>query len=80
LALFSLVLSMPSLTLPPDPPRRTTFGHSAPEKELFDHFGFGVDGIASKCGAWYSEKSGAGSLPGVGEFDELLLNLHPPTH
>lgn len=64
------------LTLLPATSCRTTFGHSAPEKELFDHFGFGVDGIASKVGSWYTEKSGAGSLPGVGEFDELLLNLH----
>jgi dihydroxyacetone synthase len=54
-----------------------SFGHSAPAPLLYEHFGFGVDNIASKVGKWVESrkaKDGSGwELPEVGDFDELLL-------
>jgi dihydroxyacetone synthase len=47
-----------------------TFGLSAPQGVLYEHYGFGVDNLAKVIGAW---KEGLqGRVPGVGEFAELL--------
>lgn len=53
----------------------TGFGHSAPYSVLFEHFGFGPKNLAEKIGNWAETKrNGDGwSLPGVGEFEELLI-------
>ena len=52
-----------------------SFGHSAPQQVLYEHFGFGVDNLTKKIGEFAkSKKSGDGwELPGVGEYEELLL-------
>ena len=53
-----------------------TFGHSAPQATLYEHFGFGPGHIAEKVGQWAGRKrkeGGGWDVPGVGEFDELLL-------
>ncbi|WWC64906.1 transketolase [Kwoniella dejecticola CBS 10117] len=57
----------------------TGFGHSAPYSVLFEHFGFGPKNLASKISAWAeTRKTSQGwDLPGVGEFEELLLNQNP---
>ncbi|WWC95056.1 transketolase [Kwoniella sp. B9012] len=54
----------------------TGFGHSAPYSTLFEHFGFGPQNLAAKISAWAeTRKSSQGwDLPGVGEFEELLLH------
>lgn len=48
-----------------------SFGHSAPQQLLYEHFGFGVQNIADRVGKWVEEKKG--DIPGVGEYDEILL-------
>ncbi|KAJ7641468.1 Transketolase, thiamine diphosphate binding domain-containing protein [Roridomyces roridus] len=54
-----------------------TFGLSAPQATLFDLFGFGVDTIVEKVGAFADSKRVDGKivLPPVGEFEELLLGF-----
>ncbi|KII95646.1 hypothetical protein PLICRDRAFT_34572 [Plicaturopsis crispa FD-325 SS-3] len=57
-----------------------TFGLSAPQAKLFDIFGFGVDNMTEKIGAYVAGKRVDGKivLPGVGEFEELLLGYAKP--
>ena len=53
-----------------------TFGHSAPAATLYEHFGFSPGHIAEKVGKWAKGKrkeGGGWDVPGVGEFEELLL-------
>lgn len=52
-----------------------SFGHSAPEPVLYEHFGFGPANLAAKIGAWAASRKGGNgiSIPGVGEYAELLL-------
>ncbi|WWC70483.1 transketolase [Kwoniella pini CBS 10737] len=50
-----------------------TFGHSAPQQQLYDHFGFEPSNMASKIDAWANKWISKGRLPGLGEFEELLL-------
>ncbi|KAK4689319.1 dihydroxyacetone synthase, partial [Tremellales sp. Uapishka_1] len=50
-----------------------TFGHSAPQQQLYEHFGFEPANIAAKVEAWASSWKAKGRLPGLGEYDELLL-------
>lgn len=53
-----------------------SFGHSAPQQTLYEHFGFGIDNMTEKIGSWAETRrqSGGGwDLPGVGEYEELLL-------
>jgi dihydroxyacetone synthase len=55
-----------------------TFGHSAPQKTLYEHFGFTPEILAKKIGDWVETRRGAeGSwdIPGVGEFAELLNGI-----
>ncbi|WVR07287.1 transketolase [Kwoniella sp. DSM 27419] len=52
-----------------------TFGHSAPQQQLYEHFGFEPDNIAAKVDAWAGKWKEAGRLPGLGEFEELLLGF-----
>lgn len=47
-----------------------TFGLSAPQDVLYNHFGFGVDHLAKAISEFRDQQKG--SLPGVGEFAELL--------
>lgn len=48
------------------------FGHSGPQGDLFEMFGFGEENVA-KIVSEFAERNSA-ELPGVGEFEELLLN------
>lgn len=53
-----------------------SFGHSAPQDTLYEHFGFGIDNMTQKIGDWAESRrssSGGWDLPGVGEYEELLL-------
>ncbi|WWC61577.1 transketolase [Kwoniella dejecticola CBS 10117] len=50
-----------------------TFGHSAPQQQLYDHFGFDPANMASKIDSWANKWKVKGRLPGLGEFEELLL-------
>lgn len=54
-----------------------SFGHSAPGETLYNHFGFGVDNLTEKIGAWAESRRADGGkawdIPYVGEFAELLL-------
>ncbi|WVW83577.1 transketolase [Kwoniella bestiolae CBS 10118] len=50
-----------------------TFGHSAPQQQLYDYFGFEPDHMATKIDSWTTRWSNKGRLPGLGEFEELLL-------
>lgn len=52
-----------------------TFGVSAPQDVLFEHFGFSPSNLADKIGSYVDKwrgDSGKLVLPGVGEFEELL--------
>lgn len=49
------------------------FGHSGPQAELFEMFGFGEDNVTNVVCDFVTRHSN-GPLPGVGEFEELLLN------
>jgi dihydroxyacetone synthase len=55
---------------------------SAPAGTLYEFFGFGPDNLAKKITSWSSGyKKGDGyELPGVGEFEELLLGIQPDHH
>lgn len=55
-----------------------TFGLSAPQEVLYEHFGFGVDNLTSKIGEYY--KGLNGEIPGVGEFGELLNGFMQDRH
>jgi len=57
-----------------------TFGLSAPQDKLFEVFGFGVDNMTEKIGQYVASKTANGTLqiPGVGEFEELLLGHYDP--
>jgi dihydroxyacetone synthase len=59
-----------------------TFGMSAPQNTLYEFFGFGPEHLAEKITSWSSGlKKGDGyELPGVGEFEELLLGVQPDHH
>jgi dihydroxyacetone synthase len=53
-----------------------TFGLSAPQQVLYEHFGFGVQNLAEKIGGWAESRkaeNGGWNIPGVGEYEELLL-------
>lgn len=50
-----------------------TFGLSAPQAELYEHFGFGIENITSKVASFVGKWRDAGRLPAVGEFDKILL-------
>jgi dihydroxyacetone synthase len=49
------------------------FGLSAPQEVLFEHFGFSPAHLAKVIGEWAGKLDG---VPGVGEFEELLLDRH----
>jgi dihydroxyacetone synthase len=54
-----------------------SFGHSAPQQTLYDHFGFGIDNMTEKIGKWAESRRGQDGqweLPCVGEYEELLLD------
>lgn len=48
-----------------------TFGHSGPQADLFEMFGFGEENVARIVSDFVDRHSS--NLPGVGEFEELLL-------
>lgn len=48
-----------------------TFGHSGPQADLFEMFGFGEENVARVVSDFVDRHSL--DLPGVGEFEELLL-------
>lgn len=50
-----------------------SFGYSAPQQTLYEKFGFGVDHMQEKATAWIGRWRKQGEVPGVGEFEELLL-------
>lgn len=52
-----------------------TFGHSGPQKELFEMFGFGPENVAAKVESYVQSRCEDGKvvLPRIGEFEELLL-------
>ncbi|WVQ67995.1 transketolase [Kwoniella botswanensis] len=50
-----------------------TFGHSAPQQQLYEYFGFEPDNMATKIDSWAANWKSKGRLPGLGEFEELLL-------
>ncbi|ORX35624.1 transketolase [Kockovaella imperatae] len=52
-----------------------TFGHSAPQQQLYDMFGFNPKDMAERIGAWAGKWEKEGRLPGLGEFEELSLGL-----
>jgi len=49
------------------------FGHSGPQADLFEMFGFGEANLARVVGEFVGRHA-EGDVPGVGEFEELLLN------
>lgn len=55
-----------------------TFGLSAPQDILYNHFGFGTENLV-KVIKGYKEELG-GKLPGVGEFRELLNGFMEGRH
>ena len=52
-----------------------SFGHSAPQQTLYEHFGFGVENLAKRIGEFAKGRRDGDrwDLPGVGEYAELLL-------
>ena len=52
-----------------------SFGHSAPQQTLYEHFGFGVDNLTKRIGDFAKSRRNGNEwdLPGVGEYSELLL-------
>ncbi|KAK0193656.1 Transketolase, thiamine diphosphate binding domain-containing protein [Armillaria mellea] len=63
-----------------------TFGLSAPQETLYEIFGFGPQTVADKIGDLVSRRTrqdGVIDLPGVGEFEELLVGyakMHAGPH
>ncbi|GAA6018867.1 hypothetical protein JCM10207_000268 [Rhodosporidiobolus poonsookiae] len=49
-----------------------SFGHSGPQADLYEMFGFGEENVAKVVGEYVSRQKG--EIPGVGEFEELLIN------
>ncbi|KAM0753524.1 transketolase [Meredithblackwellia eburnea MCA 4105] len=49
-----------------------TFGHSGPQADLYEMYGFGVENLVEVIGEYAGKWSKEGRLPGVGEFEELL--------
>lgn len=49
-------------------------GHSAPQKQLYEHFGFEPSNMAKLIGDWAASWESQNRLPGLGEFAELLLD------
>lgn len=58
-----------------------SFGISAPQDVLFETFGFGPKNLAHKIGDWVQSRTvdGEVEVPGVGEFEELLIS-HAAVH
>ncbi|KAG7527769.1 hypothetical protein FFLO_06611 [Filobasidium floriforme] len=52
-----------------------SFGHSAPQEQLYDYFGFNPKDMANRIDVWVKRWQGESRLPGVGEFEELLLGV-----
>lgn len=50
-----------------------TQGHSAPQAQLYDYFGFAPSDMASAIDKWANTWKTAKRMPGLGEFEELLL-------
>ena len=52
-----------------------SFGMSAPQDVLFEHYGFGIEGMSAKIEGWVESRRDGESfrLPGIGEYAELLL-------
>ncbi|KIR57904.1 transketolase [Cryptococcus bacillisporus CA1873] len=50
-----------------------TFGHSAPQQQLYEHFGFSPKAMAEKIDEWAAKWQTKGGRPGLGDFEELLL-------
>lgn len=48
-------------------------GHSAPQKQLYEYFGFEPKDMAGKIDAWVGKWQDKGRLPRIGEFEELLI-------
>jgi len=59
-----------------------TFGMSAPQATLYEYFGFKPENLAEKIGRWAEGRKEGDkyTLPGVGEFEELLLDQVPDHH
>ncbi|KAK7044130.1 hypothetical protein VNI00_007847 [Paramarasmius palmivorus] len=56
------------------------FGHSGPQADLFEFFGFGVKNVTKVIREWvgrHSDGQGNIVIPGVGEFEELLKGFVP---
>ena len=51
----------------------TSFGMSAPQEALFEIYGFGVTDMVKRISEW--RNSLGGKIPGVGQFEELLLGV-----
>ncbi|GJN93410.1 hypothetical protein Rhopal_006465-T1 [Rhodotorula paludigena] len=49
-----------------------SFGHSGPQADLFKMFGFGEENVAKVVGEYVQRRENA--FPGVGDFEELLIN------
>ena len=52
-----------------------SFGHSGPQVDLYEMFGFGEENLEKVVGGWAARWTAEGRLPGVGEFEELLLGV-----
>ncbi len=52
-----------------------TFGHSGPQQQLFEMFGFAPENVAAKVDQYAVSRTHGGKvvLPRIGEFEELLL-------
>lgn len=48
-----------------------SFGHSGPQADLFEKYGFGIENLKKVVAGFVEAKKG--EIPGVGEFEELLL-------
>lgn len=59
-----------------------SFGISAPQEVLFEHLGFSPANLAQKIGEFVQRNTvnGTVEVPGVGEFEELLLGYAKPAH
>lgn len=50
-----------------------SFGHSAPQAVLYEHFGFSPSNMAKKVIAYIDENKASGNKFEIGDFKELLL-------
>ncbi|KAJ8072231.1 hypothetical protein PM082_015789 [Marasmius tenuissimus] len=57
----------------------TRFGHSGPQAGLYEYFGFGVGNLVERIGRWVKSRAQGDnlSIPGVGEWEELLDDWVP---